>query len=105
MARSLLDGAALDSAVAGLDGWSVVDGKLHKEYVFRDFVEAFAFMTAGALCAERKNHHPEWFNVYNRVRVDLATHDAGGITTWDIELAADFDALAAAQSPAKEQSA
>lgn len=94
MARSLLEGPALESAVAELDGWSVVDGKLHKEYVFKDFVEAFAFMTAGALCAERKNHHPEWFNVYRTVRVDLSTHDAGGITTWDIELASDFDTAA-----------
>lgn len=94
--RSLLTGAELDAAVATLDGWSVVDGKLHKEYVFADFVEAFAFMTAAALCAERKNHHPEWFNVYRTVRVDLNTHDAGGITTWDVELAAEFDKAAGA---------
>lgn len=94
MARSLLEGPALEEAVSGLDGWSVVDGKLHKEYEFEDFVEAFAFMTAAALCAERKNHHPEWFNVYRTVRVDLSTHDAGGITTWDVELAAEFDKVA-----------
>jgi len=61
---------------------------------FADFVEAFAFMTAGALCAERKNHHPEWFNVYKTVRVDLSTHDLGGISTWDVELAREFDAAA-----------
>ncbi len=93
-ARELLTGAALEEAVEKLDGWSLEEGKLHKEYVFSDFVEAFAFMTAAALCAERKNHHPEWFNVYRTVRVDLSTHDAGGITTWDVELASEFDALA-----------
>lgn len=94
MARALLEGAELEAAVSALNGWSVEDGKLRKEYVFKDFVEAFAFMAAAALCAERKNHHPEWFNVYRTVRVDLSTHDAGGITTWDIELAAEFDAVA-----------
>ena len=93
-ARALLAGQALDAAVAALDGWIVLDGKLHKEYVFGDFVEAFRFMTAAALCAERKNHHPEWFNVYRTVRVDLSTHDAGGITTWDVELADEFDRVA-----------
>lgn len=92
--RELLESEALEAAVETLDGWSVADGKLHKEYTFSDFVEAFAFMAAAALCAERKNHHPEWFNVYNTVRVDLSTHDAGGITTWDVELAEEFDQAA-----------
>jgi 4a-hydroxytetrahydrobiopterin dehydratase len=92
--RTPLTGAELDTAVADLEGWTVEDGKLHKEYVFDDFVQAFAFMTAGALCAERRNHHPEWFNVYRTVRVDLSTHDAGGITMWDVELARDLDAAA-----------
>jgi 4a-hydroxytetrahydrobiopterin dehydratase len=95
MARpQALDEDQIANAVAGLDGWSVADGKLHKEYRFTDFVEAFAFMTAAALCAERKNHHPEWFNVYKTVRVDLMTHDAGGITELDVELAREMDALA-----------
>lgn len=94
MVRALLEGDELQAAVAVLDGWTVEDGKLHKEYRFADFVTAFGFMSAAALCAERKNHHPEWFNVYNTVRVDLCTHDAGGITTWDVELAGEFDALA-----------
>ena len=94
MARELLTGTALDEAVASLDGWTVKDGRLHKEYVFEDFVAAFAFMAGAALCAERKNHHPEWFNVYRTVRVDLNTHDLGGITTWDVELAREFDAVA-----------
>ena len=78
----------------GLDGWSVVDGKLHKDFTFDDFVAAFGFMSSAALCAERRNHHPEWFNVYNRVSVDLATHDAGGITQMDVDLASDLDRLA-----------
>jgi 4a-hydroxytetrahydrobiopterin dehydratase len=94
MARELLAEDTLTDALADLDGWTVEQGKLHKEYVFEDFVQAFAFMTAAALCAERKNHHPEWHNVYRTVRVDLSTHDLGGISTWDVELAREFDALA-----------
>jgi len=92
--RQLLSGDALEEAVSTLDGWSVEEGKLHKEYVFADFVEAFAFMTAAALHAEKKNHHPEWFNVYRTVRVDLSTHDLGGISSWDVELAREFDGVA-----------
>lgn len=92
--RKRLGPEELDEAVAGLDGWSVKDGKLHKQYEFEDFVQAFGFMAAAALCAERKNHHPEWFNVYRTVRVDLSTHDVGGITGWDVELAREFDAVA-----------
>ena len=70
-----------------LPGWSVSNGKLHKDFEFADFVEAFGFMTRAAIMAERMNHHPEWFNVYNRVSVDLMTHDAGGITGNDVKLA------------------
>ncbi len=92
--RRKLTDAELDDALTELDGWSVQDGKLHKEYEFEDFVAAFGFMASAALCAERKNHHPEWLNVYNRVRVDLSTHDVGGITTWDVELAKEMDAAA-----------
>ena len=87
----LLSEAALAVELTNLDGWTTKDGKLHKEYGFRDFVQAFGFMSAAALLAERRGHHPEWFNVYNKVRVDLATHDAGGITSFDTELAKDFD--------------
>jgi 4a-hydroxytetrahydrobiopterin dehydratase len=71
----------------GLAGFSVENGKLHKEFRFPGFVEAFGFMTQTALMAERMEHHPEWFNVYNRVVVDLTTHDAGGISEKDFELA------------------
>jgi len=93
-ARALLSEPDLADAVASLDGWTVVEGKLHKQYEFTDFVEAFGFMASAALVAERMNHHPEWFNVYRTVRVDLATHDAGGITGWDVDLAREFDRLA-----------
>lgn len=67
--------------------WELLDGKLHRNFAFTDFVSAFGFMTQMALVAERLNHHPEWFNVYNQVRVDLTTHDASGITALDIKLA------------------
>jgi 4a-hydroxytetrahydrobiopterin dehydratase len=77
-----------------LAGWSVVEGKLRREFRFGSFVAAFGFMTSIALVAERMNHHPEWFNVYNRVEVDLTTHDAGGITTLDLELARAMNELA-----------
>ena len=95
-ARERLGDEALSAAVDGLNGWSVVDGKLHKEYVFKSFVEAFGFMASAALCAERKNHHPEWSNVYNRVVVDLTTHDAGGISQNDLDLADRMDGFATA---------
>jgi 4a-hydroxytetrahydrobiopterin dehydratase len=75
-------------------GWEIVDGKLHREFRFDDFVAAFGFMTSLALRAEAKNHHPEWFNVYSRVVIDLTTHDAGGLTVLDFELAAAANVLA-----------
>lgn len=75
--------------------WMFVEGKIYAEFKFDDFVSAFAFMSASALIAERMNHHPEWFNVYNRVNVHLTTHDAGGLTKLDFELAAHMSRLAA----------
>jgi len=75
------------AALAELRGWTVVNGKLHREFQFKNFVEAFGFITTVALIAERLNHHPEWFNVYHRVVIDLVTHDAGGITSVDVEFA------------------
>ncbi|WP_287129291.1 4a-hydroxytetrahydrobiopterin dehydratase [Candidatus Cyanaurora vandensis] len=77
-----------------LVGWEVKDGKLHKTYRFADFVRAFGFMTQVALVAETMEHHPEWFNVYSRITVDLITHDAGGITEKDFALAQKMDELA-----------
>jgi len=67
--------------------WELKDNKLHISLKFADFVAAFAFMTAAALHAEKMDHHPEWKNVYNRVEIDLTTHDAGGITELDFKLA------------------
>ncbi|MDJ0785598.1 MAG: 4a-hydroxytetrahydrobiopterin dehydratase [Myxococcota bacterium] len=87
MALPVLEGEELARALADLPGWDVVDGKLHREFRFADFNEAFGFMSRAALVAEQMNHHPEWFNVYAMVRVDLTTHDSGGITRNDVDLA------------------
>lgn len=84
----------LNASLKDLTGWTVKDGKLHREFKFPSFVEAFGFMTSLALVAESLGHHPEWFNVYNRVTIDLTTHDAGGITPKDIEFARKANALA-----------
>lgn len=75
------------SGLAGVPGWELAGGKLRRDFVFRDFVQAFGFMSSVALIAESMNHHPEWSNVYNRVRIELTTHDAGGLTALDFEFA------------------
>lgn len=77
----------LENALAQLPGWSVVRGKLARDFEFADFSEAFAFMTRVALAAERRDHHPDWTNVWNRVSIALVTHDAGAITEKDVALA------------------
>jgi 4a-hydroxytetrahydrobiopterin dehydratase len=69
------------------DGWELVDGKLHREFAFADFVEAFGFMTSAALVAQAMDHHPDWSNSWNRVVVDLSSHDAGAVTDRDVTLA------------------
>jgi 4a-hydroxytetrahydrobiopterin dehydratase len=84
----------LDAALATLPGWSVANDKLHREYRFPDFIHAFGFMATAAIAIEKMDHHPEWFNVYNKVNVDLTTHDAGGITQKDVDLAHSLDAFA-----------
>lgn len=84
----------LSEALASLPEWRIAAGKLHREYQFPDFVHAFAFMSASAMEIEKLNHHPEWFNVWNRVAVDLTTHDSGGITAKDVELARVLDRFA-----------
>lgn len=86
------------AGLAALSGWSLVPGRdaITRRYQFKDFSEAFGFMTRAALAAERMNHHPEWFNVWNRVEITLSTHDAGGLTRLDLDLAAALDRLAAA---------
>jgi 4a-hydroxytetrahydrobiopterin dehydratase len=83
-------------ALADLTGWTAAQGReaIVKSFKFADFNAAFAFMTEVALSASRLDHHPEWSNVYNRVEVLLTTHDAGGITTRDVELAKIMDAAA-----------
>ncbi|MEM6383277.1 MAG: 4a-hydroxytetrahydrobiopterin dehydratase [Pseudomonadota bacterium] len=84
------------AALADLDGWSAVDGReaIEKRYTFKDFVEAFGFMTRCAILSEKADHHPEWSNVYKTVEVVLTTHDEGGVTEKDIALAQAFDAAA-----------
>jgi 4a-hydroxytetrahydrobiopterin dehydratase len=94
MAIPKLGEAEITQRLAGLAGWTLKDGKLHREYKFADFVAAFGFMASVALVAERMNHHPEWFNVYSTVKVDLTTHDAGGISAGDFELATEMERLA-----------
>jgi len=84
----------IQKAVTELGSWAIANGKLHREYRFRTFVQAFGFMTQVALLAERAAHHPEWFNVYNRVVVDLTTHEAGGITRKDLDLAREIEEIA-----------
>lgn len=81
-------------ALTHLKGWEIKDEKLHREFEFKSFVEAFGFMSSVALVAESMGHHPEWFNVYNRVIIELTTHDAGGITAMDVELATKVNKLA-----------
>lgn len=88
----------LEARVAAeLPGWSLVAGKLHREFRFSDFARAFAFMTEAALHAEKLDHHPEWSNVYSRIVVDLVTHDARGITELDFELARRMNAIASGE--------
>lgn len=93
-----LDGAERETALRELtaSGWSLVDGRdaVTKLFAFRNFSEAFGFMTRVALCAEKLNHHPEWFNVYNRVEVTLSTHDIDGLSALDVKLAKKMDDLA-----------
>jgi 4a-hydroxytetrahydrobiopterin dehydratase len=83
----------IDDEIKNLPGWSVVNEKLHREIEFDSFNQAFGFMTRAAMEIEKMNHHPEWFNVYNRLTIDLMTHDAGGITRNDINLAKILNSL------------
>ena len=84
-----LDGKALGEALAGLEGWAKTPGReaIAKSFKFKSFSEAWGFMSRVALLAEKMNHHPEWFNVYNKVDVVLTTHDAGGVTELDVAMA------------------
>ena len=91
-----LTAEARKSALAKLAGWAEVAGRdaISKKFVFKDFNQAFGFMTRVALVAEKMDHHPEWFNVYNRVEITLTTHDAGGLSARDVKMAKAIEALA-----------
>ena len=83
----------IDEELKNLPGWSVVNDKLRREIQFDSFNQAFGFMTMAAMEIEKMNHHPEWFNVYNKLVIELTTHDAGGITRNDINLARILNSL------------
>jgi|TARA_B110000438_G_scaffold1726_1_gene1752 4a-hydroxytetrahydrobiopterin dehydratase len=88
-----LSESSIEEKLKNLPGWSIKKDKLHKEFQFNDFNQAFGFMTRAAMEIEKMNHHPEWFNVYNRITVELTTHDAGGITDNDVNLARILNSL------------
>ena len=94
MTLTKLSDEQIKNELTNLSGWSIINGKLHKDFVFKDFIEAFGFMCTASLHIEKMNHHQEWFNVYNKVKVDLTTHDAGGITQNYINLARTLNSLA-----------
>ncbi len=85
----------VEGRLAEIPGWDVVDDGLERTFVFPDFATAFGFMASAAIVAERMNHHPEWSNVYNRVTIRLTTHDVGGLSAYDVDLAARMTTLAA----------
>ena len=91
--RQRLSDGEIRDRISQISGWELQQGKLHKEFQFANFVEAFGFMASAALIAEKMGHHPEWSNVYNRVVMDLSTHDIGGISSLDFRLAAAIDKL------------
>ncbi|TWH27199.1 MULTISPECIES: 4a-hydroxytetrahydrobiopterin dehydratase [unclassified Aminobacter] len=96
MSRDRLDSAAIDEALSSLNGWVLEEGgaAIRKGFKFKNFSEAFGFMTRAALAAEKLDHHPEWSNVYNKVDVRLTTHSADGLTALDFELAKKMDRFA-----------
>jgi 4a-hydroxytetrahydrobiopterin dehydratase len=85
--RTKLSDDAIQEELKALANWEIADGKLQRQYKFENFIEAFAFMTKLAFVAERLNHHPEWSNVYNKVNLELTTHDVGGVSHLDFDLA------------------
>jgi 4a-hydroxytetrahydrobiopterin dehydratase len=94
MPPTKLNDQQIAAELAKLKGWTIESGKLHRVFEFKDFVQAFSFMTAVALAAEKMDHHPDWSNGWNKVTVDLVTHSAGGITANDVALAAKMQQLA-----------
>ena len=95
MATERLTSEQIEAGLKELSGWELKNDKLHLELRFKNFVQAWGFMTQAAILAEQMNHHPEWFNVYSKVIIDLTTHEAGGISQLDIELAKKMDKIAA----------
>lgn len=93
VASPKLNEREIKERIAALPHWKVRDGKLHREFKFKDFVHAFGFMTSVAILAEKRNHHPDWSNAYDRVTIDLVSHDVGGLSQRDFDLAAAIDAL------------
>ena len=93
MSAQPLDAMQLQALPSKLPAWQRVDNTLQRNFLFDDFVEAFGFMTRVALLAEHRNHHPEWSNVYNLVSITLTTHDTGGLSDLDIDMAQAIDAL------------
>lgn len=79
--------------LSSLDGWTFKEDGIEKQFEFKHFIEAFGFMSQVAILAEKANHHPEWFNVYNKVQIRLSTHDAGGLTDKDFDLATEIESL------------
>lgn len=88
-----LDTDEISGSLESTPEWTIESDKLFREFAFSRFVEAFGFMTSVAIVAEKQNHHPEWFNVYNKVRIHLTTHEAGGITENDFALARSIDKI------------
>jgi 4a-hydroxytetrahydrobiopterin dehydratase len=94
MERRKLEGGELTAALAELPGWGLVEGRLHKTYQFGSFAEALGWMVSVGVYADKMDHHPDWFNSYSKVEVNLVTHDLGAVTTWDVALAKKMEKLA-----------
>lgn len=101
--RTKLTNAEISTGLKALAGWKSGKGVIRKDFKFADFSEAFGFMARVALAAEKMDHHPDWTNVYNRVEINLSTHDAAGVTALDLELANIIEALASAHSDPKSK--
>lgn len=95
MAVEKMTSEQIQAGLKALSGWELKDNKLHREIKFKDFVQAFGFMTQVAILAEKSNHHPEWSNVYSRVTIDLTTHETGGISQRDFDLAKEINEVLA----------
>lgn len=93
MAIEILAESIILKQLSTLEGWELKNNKLYRELVFTDFIEAFGFMTQVAILAEKANHHPEWFNVYKTVRIELTTHEVGGISERDFNLAKNINKI------------